>query len=227
MKRRSKKYRGSKEKATSLGKIDVLQAVKVLKGFNNAKFDETVELSVKLGIDPRKSDQIVRGSFTLPHGIGKERRVIVFAEGDKAEEAKSAGAVEVGSAELAARIQEGWLDFDVAIATPEMMRHVGKLGKVLGPAGKMPSPKSGTVTAKVREAVADFRAGKVEYRNDKGGNLHIPVGKKSFEENALAENIEAILDHIKSSKPAGAKGSFMQRVYLCATMSPSVEILLK
>jgi large subunit ribosomal protein L1 len=227
MKKRSKKYREAKDKASSLGKVDVLQAVKVLKGFNNAKFDETVELSVKLGIDPRKSDQIVRGSFTLPHGIGKERRVVVFAEGDKADEAKSAGAVEVGSADLAARIQEGWLDFDVAIATPDMMRHVGKLGKILGPAGKMPSPKSGTVTDKVKEAVAEFMAGKVEYRNDKGGNLHIPVGKKSFEENALAENIEAILDHIKGSKPTGAKGSFMQRIHLCATMSPSVEIELK
>jgi large subunit ribosomal protein L1 len=224
MKNRSKRYRESRDKVAKLGKVGVLQAVKLLKGFNNAKFDETVELSVKLGIDPRKSDQIVRGSFTLPHGIGKERRVIVFAEGDKAQEARNAGAVEVGSAELATKIQEGWLDFDVAIATPEMMRHVGKLGKILGPAGKMPSPKSGTVTTKVKESVAEFRAGKVEYRNDKGGNIHIGVGKKSFEENALAENIGAVLEHIKSSRPAGAKGSFVQRAYICATMSPSVEI---
>lgn len=227
MKKRSKRYREDRERISSLGRVDVAQAIRVLKEFNNAKFDETVELSIKLGIDPRKSDQIVRGSFSLPHGIGKERKVIVFAEGDKADEAKGAGAVEVGGAELAARIQEGWMDFDVAIATPSMMRHVGKLGKLLGPAGKMPSPKSGTVTDKVKEAVADFRAGKVEYRNDKGGNLHIPVGKKSFEENALVNNIEALMDHIKGSRPVKAKGSFMMKAYVSATMSPSVEIEIK
>jgi large subunit ribosomal protein L1 len=227
MRKRSKKYRGDREKVAKLGKVDIAQAVKVLKGFNGAKFDETVELAIKLGIDPRKSDQIVRGTFILPNGIGKERKVIVFAEGDMAEEAKSAGAFAVGGAELAARIQEGWMDFDVAIAVPAMMRHVGKLGKILGPAGKMPSPKSGTVTEKVKNVVAEFRAGKVKYRNDKGGNLHIAVGKKSFDEKALVENIEALIEHIKASRPATAKGTFMQKVSICATMSPSVELEVK
>jgi len=227
MKKRSKRYREDREKIESLGKLDITQAVRVLKQCNGAKFDETVELTVKLGIDPRKSDQIVRGSFNLPHGIGKERTVVVFAEGDKAEEAKSAGAAEVGGEDLAARIQKGWTDFDVAIATPSMMRYVGKLGKILGPAGKMPAPKSGTVTEKVKQAVTEFRAGKVEYRNDKGGNLHIPVGKRSFEDNALIENIEALLDHIKGSRPATSKGAFLQRVSICSTMSPSVELETK
>ncbi len=227
MKKRSKRYRQDREKIAALGKVGLAQAIAVLKQCNGAKFDETVELCVKLGIDPRKSDQIVRGSFALPHGLGKERRVVVFAEGDKAEEAKGAGASEVGSADLAAKIQEGWMDFDVAIATPAMMRHVGKLGKILGPAGKMPSPKSGTVTEKVGESVAEFKAGKVKYRNDKGGNLHIPVGKKSFEDKALIENIEALLEHIKGSRPPTAKGAFMEKVYVCATMSPSVQLDVK
>jgi large subunit ribosomal protein L1 len=227
MKKRSRRYREDRERLASLGKVDVTQAVKALKGCNGAKFDETVELTVRLGIDPRKSDQIVRGSFVLPNGIGKERKVIVFAEGDMAEEARKAGAAEVGGAELATKIEEGWLDFDVAIAVPAMMRHVGKLGKILGPAGKMPSPKSGTVTDKVKEAVAEFIAGKVEYRNDKSGNLHIPVGKRSFNEEALIENIEALLDHIKSSRPATAKGTFMQKATICSTMGPSVELNIK
>jgi large subunit ribosomal protein L1 len=227
MKKRSKRYQESKKRVLSLGKVDVPQAVKVLKQTNSAKFDETVELTVKLGIDPRKSDQIVRGSFTLPHGIGKERRVVAFAEGEKADEARAAGAIEVGSAELAAKIEGGWMDFDVAIATPAMMRHVGKLGKILGPAGKMPSPKSGTVTDRIGEAVADFRAGKVEFRNDKGGNIHVPVGKKSFEERALVENIESLLEHIKGARPQTAKGTFVQKVCLCSTMSPSVELDVK
>lgn len=227
MKKRSKKYRDSKEKLANVGKVSVSQAIKLLKQFDGAKFDETVELSIKLGIDPRKSDQIVRGSFSLPHGIGKERKVIVFAEGDKAQDAKAAGAIEVGSGDLAEKIQKGWMDFDVAIATPDMMRHVGKLGKILGPAGKMPSPKSGTVTEKVADTVAQYRAGKVEYRNDKSGNLHVPVGKKSFEERLLVENIESLLEHIKGGRPQTAKGTFLQKVYVCATMSPSVELQIK
>jgi len=227
MKKRSKKYRENNEKVASLGKVTLPEAIKVLKQLNGAKFDETVELSLKLGIDPRKSDQILRGSFSLPHGLGKERRVIVFAEGDKADEAKEAGAIEVGGPELAAKIVEGWMEFDVAIAVPAMMRHVGKLGKVLGPAGKMPSPKSGTVTDKVGQAVSEFRAGKVEYRNDKSGNVHIPVGKKSFEEDKLVDNIQALLDHIKTSKPPTAKGGFMQKAFVSSTMSPSVELDLK
>lgn len=227
MKKRSKRYRSSKEKLQSAGKVSVSQAVKLLKQLDGAKFDETVELSVKLGIDPRKSDQIVRGSFSLPHGIGKVRRVVVFAEGDKADEAREAGAVEVGSADLAEKIQKGWMDFDVAIATPDMMRHVGKLGKILGPAGKMPSPKAGTVTEKVADTVAEYKAGKIKYRNDKSGNLHIPVGKKSFEKNLLVENIEAILEHIKGSRPQTAKGTFLQKAYVSATMSPSVELEIK
>lgn len=227
MKTRSKRYRAAEEKVKGAGKMELPEAVKLLKSLEGVRFDETVEVAFKLGIDPKKSDQIIRGSFNLPHGIGKERKVIVFAEGKDAEAAKQAGAIEAGGVELVKKVQDGWSDFDVAIAAPDMMRHVGKLGKILGPAGKMPSPKSGTVTPNIEVAVKEFRAGKVEFRNDMSGNLHIPVGRKSFSEQSLAENVEALIEHIKGMRPSTAKGSFIQRITVAVTMSPSVELVVK
>jgi len=227
MKKRSKRYKAAAEKVKGAVKLEVADAVKLLKTLDGARFDESVELAFKLGIDPKKSDQIIRGSFNLPHGIGKERKVIVFAEGKDAEAAKEAGAVEAGGVELVKKVQDGWIEFDVAISTPEMMRHVGKLGKILGPAGKMPSPKSGTVTPHIEVAVKEFRAGKVEFRNDADGNLHIPVGRKSFSEQSLAENVEALIEHIKGMRPPTAMGSFIQRMTVSTTMSPSVEVVVK
>jgi len=204
--------------------VSVEEAVKVLKSLDGAKFDETVELVLKLGIDPRQSTQNVRGSLTLPHGTGREVRVIAFAEGEDAEEAREAGAIEVGSADLVKKIQDGWMDFDVAIAHPRMMRFVGRLGKILGPQGKMPSPKSGTVTEHVAQAVREFKAGKIEFRNDKGGNVHVPVGKRSFPEEQLVENIRAVIEHIQGMRPSGTKGQFIQRATITTTMGPGVRI---
>ncbi len=204
--------------------VPVEEAVKVLKSLDGAKFDETVELVLKLGIDPRQSTQNVRGSLTLPHGTGREVRVIAFAEGEDAEEAREAGAIEVGSADLVKKIQDGWMDFDVAIAHPRMMRFVGRLGKILGPQGKMPSPKSGTVTEHVAQAVREFKAGKIEFRNDKGGNVHVPVGKRSFPEEELVENIRAVIEHIQGMRPSGTKGQFIQRATITTTMGPGVRI---
>jgi large subunit ribosomal protein L1 len=191
---------------------------------DGAKFDETVEVGMKLGIDPKQADQLVRGSISLPHGLGTSKKVIVFAEGARAEEARAAGALEVGGAELAKKIEGGWLDFDVAVASPDMMKVVGRLGRVLGPQGKMPSPKSGTVTEDIATAVKEFKAGRVEYRNDTEGNIHLPVGKKSFAEKTLAENIEALLAHIGRAKPASSKGVFIQKAVVSLTMSPGVPL---
>ena len=185
----SKRYRENRSKVDKTRKYSLTEALEMLMDFKHAKFDESVELSINLGIDPRQSDQQIRGSLSLPHGIGKEVRVIVFAEGEAAEQAAEAGADEVGSTELAEKIQGGWLDFDVALATPDMMRVVGRLGRVLGPQGKMPSPKSGTVTPDIATAVREFKAGKIEFRNDSGGCLHIVVGKLSFTNEQLQENI--------------------------------------
>ena len=220
---RSKRYRSSTEKKKP-DPVSVDEAVATLKKFDNAKFDETVELSVKLGIDPKQSNQAVRGSFSLPHGIGKKVRVIVFAEGDPAQKAKAAGAMEVGAEELAKKILDGWLDFDVAIAHPSMMRHVGKLGRVLGPHGKMPSPKSGTVTDDIERVVREFVAGKIEFRNDDTGNLHVIMGKKSFPADRLSANIVAFLDYLRSLKPPASKGNFFGKVCLSATMSPGIPV---
>lgn len=225
MPKKSKKYRAALAK-TVVEPIDLEAAVKLLQTFPKAKFDETVELSIRLGIDPKKSDQAVRGALSLPHGIGKALRVVCFAEGEKANEAKAAGAMEVGSADLAKKILDGWTDFDVTIATPDMMKHVGKLGKVLGPQGKMPSPKAGTVTLDVATAVREFVAGKIEFRADSGGNVHAPVGKRSFEPRKLIDNIQALMKTVHTMRPPGAKGLFMINARLCATMSPSVPIKL-
>lgn len=189
-----------------------------------AKFDETIELSLLLGIDARKADQAVRGTIKLPKGTGKDLRVVAFAQGDKAREAKEAGAMEVGGEDLAKRIQEGWLDFDVAIATPDMMPVVGKLGKVLGPRGLMPNPKSGTVTPDLTKAIAEVKAGKIEYRNDKFGNVHAVIGKASFPAEDLAENYLAVTDEILRSKPSSAKGKYVKSITVSSTMGPGVRI---
>ncbi|MCH7916854.1 MAG: 50S ribosomal protein L1 [Planctomycetes bacterium] len=219
----SKRYR--KEAATvSPGDLSVKDAVDKIKSFTSTKFDQTVDLVLHLGIDSKQAEQLVRGAISLPHGTGKKRTVIAFCEDGDAEEAKKAGAVEAGLDDLVKKVSDGWLDFDVAIASPRVMGKVGKLGRVLGPQGKMPSPKNGTVTQDVTKAVGEFTAGKVEFRNDAGGNVHVLVGKQSFESAKLIENIEAFVAHIIKSKPSGAKGTYVKKVSLSATMSPSVQV---
>jgi large subunit ribosomal protein L1 len=197
-------------------------ALRVLEKFPKTKFDETVGLSIRLGIDPKKTEQMVRGSVSLPKGIGQTRVVAVFAEGEAAREAQDAGADFVGGEDLAKRIAEGWTAFDVCIAHPAMMRHVGRLGKVLGPQGKMPSPKSGTVTDKIGQAVREFKAGKVEFRTDAGGNVHVPIGKRSFRTEDLRANISHFLDHLRGIRPASVKGNFIRKVCVSASMSPGI-----
>jgi large subunit ribosomal protein L1 len=204
--------------------VPISQAVEILKKFEGAKFDEAIEVSFKLGIDPKNTAQLVRGAISLPHGIGKQVKVIAFADGEAAKAAKEAGAVEVGGEELAKKIIDGWLDFDVAVAHPAMMRHVGKLGRVLGPHGKMPSPKSGTVTENVGPVVAEFRAGKVEFRNDDGGNVHAIVGRKSFPADKLVANLEAFIEHLRALRPPSSKGNFFVKATLSSTMSPGIPL---
>lgn len=200
------------------------KAVETLKGFDNTKFDQTVEVAIRLGIDSKQADQLVRGSIVLPHGIGKTQRVVVFAKGDLAEAAKAAGADEVGQDDLAKRIKDGWLEFDACIASPDMMGLVGPLGRVLGPRGLMPSPRAGTVTADVATVVQEYKAGKVEFRNDASGIVHAVVGKLSFDQQKLLENVEAFVNHIQNLKPAAVKGTYMKGLSISATMSPSVRI---
>ena len=219
-----KRYREAAEKVDRDATYEPKDALDILKGLPAPKFDETVELVVRLGIDPRKSDQLVRGAVSLPKGLGKTIKIVVFAEGDKADAAREAGADEVGSAELAAKIAGGWMDFDVVIASPDMMKHVGKLGKVLGPQGKMPSPKSGTVTPDVAAAVTEFKAGKVEFRTDAGGNVHAPLGKRSFPTEDLLENLKAFMDHLLGMRPSAVKGNFLRRVCISTTMGPGASI---
>lgn len=211
--------------AAPIGELMPLsKAVDVLKTFNTAKFDQTVEVAVRLGIDPKQADQIVRGSVVLPHGIGRTQRVVVFAKGDAAEAAKAAGADEVGQEDLAKKIKDGWTDFDACIAAPDMMGVVGPLGKVLGPRGLMPSPRAGTVTPDVARVVKEYKAGKVEFRNDSAGILHAVVGRLSFEKEKLEENVSAFMKHVESLKPAAVKGAYLRGMSLSATMSPSVRI---
>lgn len=224
MPQHGKRYREAAGKVDRTRQYSVEEAVAILSGFPKGKSDETVELVVRLGIDPKKADQIVRGSLSLPHGIGKERRVVVFAEGAKAEEARAAGAAAVGSADLAEKVLGGWTDFDIAIAAPDMMKHVGKLGKVLGPQGKMPTPKAGTVTADVATAVREFKAGKIEFRNDDGGNVAAPMGKRSFSKDKLGQNIAAFIDHISTLRPATAKGTFLMKASVSSTHSPGIPL---
>lgn len=201
-----------------------LEGIRLLKSLPGAKFDETVEVHFRLGVDVRHADQIVRGTTILPHGTGKDVRVAVFAEGDKAREAQEAGADIVGSDDLAKQVQEGMLDFDVAIATPDMMGTVGKLGRILGPRGLMPNPKSGTVTFDVAKAVRDAKAGKVEYRTDRSGIIHLAIGKKSFSEEQLVENYATVLEEIIRAKPAAAKGRYLRSIHIATTMSPAIEL---
>jgi large subunit ribosomal protein L1 len=200
------------------------EAVQLVKSLAGAKFDETVELAVRLGVDPRKADQMVRGTVGLPSGTGKDVRVAVFAAGEKAQEAREAGADIVGADDLVTEVEGGMLDFDVAIATPDLMSQVGKLGRVLGPRGLMPNPKTGTVTVDVGKAVADFKGGKVEYRTDRHGNVHVPIGKASFEASALLDNLRSVLDELDRAKPAAAKGRYIKRISLASTMGPSVKV---
>lgn len=200
------------------------EAIKALKGFPQSKFDETVELSIKLGVDPRKADQMVRGAVSLPKGTGKTVRVAVFAKGQAAAQAREAGADIVGEQDLAERITGGWLEFDAVVASPDMMPVVGRLGRVLGPRGLMPNPKSGTVTEDVSRAVDDIKGGRVEYRTDRHGNLHLVIGKRSFSEDDLVTNYAAVLDEVQRAKPAAAKGRYLRGITLAATMTPGIRI---
>ena len=204
--------------------LPIAEAVDALKKFSAPKFDQAVDVVVRLGVDAAQADQIVRGSIVLPHGIGKQLRVVVFAKGAQAEAAKAAGADEVGEEDLAKKILEGWTDFDACIAAPDMMKVVGPLGRVLGPRGLMPSPRAGTVTPDVAKTVGEYKAGKVEFRNDKAGNVHAPVGKLSFDAEKLAENVKAFLDRIASLKPSSVKGVYVKSAHLSASMSPSVRL---
>ncbi len=224
MAKQSKRYRALREKLKVNGPVPLPEAVRILKTFNTTKFNQTVEVSTHLGIDPKQTDQNVRGSVALPHGIGKNVRVAVFAQGDNAEKARAAGADIVGADDLAQQVKGGTMDFDVALATPDMMGIVGPLGRVLGPRGLMPSPRSGTVTTDIASAVREFKAGKIEFRNDKGGNVAVPVGKLTFSEEQLAENINAFLDYLRSIKPAAAKVTYIQSITLSATMSPGIPL---
>ena len=228
----SKRMKSLTKKASELGVLQLPEAVKALKtleeqmpkAIKRIGFDQTVEIAVRLGVDPRQADQIVRGSIVLPHGIGKSQRVLVFAQGENVKVAQTAGADYVGGKELADKIKEGWLDFDVAIATPDMMGVVGPLGRVLGPRGLMPSPRAGTVTQDVATAVREYKAGKVEFRVDNGSNLHCVVGKLSFDAGKLQENIESLLNYIRSLKPNASKGVYLRGVAVSATMMPSIVI---
>jgi large subunit ribosomal protein L1 len=222
MKQHGKKYRAAAEKIEAGRKYDLDGGVAKVKEIAFAKFDETVELTVWLGVDPRKADQLVRGTLVLPHGLGKSKTVLVIAQGEKLREAEEAGADIVGGEDLVTRIKGGWTDFDAVISTPDMMRLVGQLGKVLGPRGLMPNPKTGTVTFDVATAIKETKAGKVEYRVDKTGVIHVGVGKVSFDSDKLRENAKALLDAVVKAKPATAKGKYVKKVNLASTMSPGV-----
>lgn len=220
----SKAMKAMLAKAPGSTPLPLEEAVGVLKQFPKRKFDQSVEIHVRLGIDPAQADQLVRGSVVLPHGIGRSQRVVVFAKGDLVNLALEAGADTVGQEDLAAKIKEGWTDFDVCIAAPDMMGLVGPLGKILGPRGLMPSPRAGTVTADVARVVREYKAGKVEFRNDKGANVHAVVGKMSFDVKKIVENVEAFMAYIHSLKPHSVKGHYVRGIALCGTMSPSVRV---
>ncbi len=224
MAKRSKKYQDA-EKLLERGKLYAVdEAIELVKKTAPAKFDETIELHVRLGVDPKYADQQVRGAVVLPNGTGKSKRVLAFAKGEKAQEATAAGADYVGAEDLADKIKGGWLDFDVAVATPDMMGVVGRLGKILGPRGLMPNPKLGTVTPDITKAINEQKAGKVEYRTDKAGNIHCPIGKKSFDDGKLKENYQTLIDTLIKAKPAAAKGQYMKAITLSSTMGPGVPV---
>jgi large subunit ribosomal protein L1 len=220
---RSKRYRKEAEQVSDTP-LPLADAVEKIKSLKSVKFDQSIDCVVNLGIDTKLAEQNIRGSLSLPYGIGKQKKVIAFCEDAGIEAAKAAGAIEAGCDDLIKKINDGWMDFDVAIASPKVMGKVGKLGKLLGPQGKMPSPKNGTVTADVATAVKEFAAGKIEFKNDVGGNVQVVVGKQSFEKEKLMANIEAFLSHIRKIKPAAAKGTYIKKVCISATMSPSVMV---
>jgi large subunit ribosomal protein L1 len=224
MRRHGKKFNGSKQKVATGKKFLLDDAVKMVKEAVFTKFDETVDLAIRLGVDPKHADQMIRGAVVLPHGIGKKVRVLVFAKGEKEKEAIAAGADFAGSDDLIKKIQEGWLDFDKAIATPDMMRDVGKLGKILGTRGLMPNPKVGTVTVDIARAVKETKAGKVEFRVEKAGIVHVPVGKASFAPEKLKENITSILEYIVKVRPSSVKGQYVRSVAVSSTMGPGIRL---
>jgi large subunit ribosomal protein L1 len=224
MPRPGKRYRADAERTSTKVKLPIEDAVAKLKTFKATRFDQSVDLVVNLGIDPSQADQNLRGSLSLPHGIGKTRRVVAFVSDDKVATAKEAGAVEAGGEDLVKKIEDGWMEFDVAVAEPAMMKVVSRLGRTLGPKGLMPSPKAGTVTPQAAEAVKEFAAGKVEYRNDKFGNIAAAIGKFSFDQQQLVENAKAFLDHIRKIRPSTTKGHYIKKIALSATMTPSVLV---
>jgi large subunit ribosomal protein L1 len=224
MAQHGKRYVESRGRIDRESTYSPAQAVRMLKEFPAAKFDETVEVHFRLGLNVRHADEQLRGTLMLPHGTGKEVRIAVFAEGDKAREAQEAGADVVGSADLAKRIEEGFTDFDVAIATPDQMGNVGRLGRILGPRGLMPNPKTGTVTFDIAKAVGDAKAGKLEYRTDRGANVHVAIGKKSFDERQLVENYAALVEEIVRAKPSASKGRYIKQITLATTMGPGIHV---
>ncbi len=224
MAKKGKKYEEALKLIDRTKSYEPSEAVELVKKASKANFDESVEAAFRLGVDPKKADQQIRGAMVLPHGTGKTQRVLVFAKGDKAKEAEAAGADYVGDQEYISKINEGWFDFDVIVATPDMMAEVGKLGRVLGPKGLMPNPKTGTVTFEVETAVKDIKAGKVEYRVDKAGNVHVPIGKVSFDDEKLVENFTAITETLVKAKPQSSKGKYMRNVAISSTMGPGVRV---
>lgn len=227
MPKHGKKYLEAVKNIDKNKVYDVNEGIELVKKAASAKFDETVEVAFRLGVDPKRADQQIRGAVVLPHGTGKVQRVLVFAKGEKAKEAEAAGADFVGESDMITKIQGGWFDFDVIVATPDMMGEVGKLGRVLGPKGLMPNPKTGTVTFDVTKAVNDIKAGKIEYRVEKGGNIHAPIGKVSFDSEKLAENLGALIEALNRAKPAAAKGVYMRNVSISSTMGPGVRLAVK
>jgi large subunit ribosomal protein L1 len=219
-----KQYRNARSAFDREHEYSPVEGIRLLKAMETAKFDETVEVHFRLGLNVRHADEQLRGTLMLPHGTGKEAKVAVFAEGEKAKEAQEAGADIVGSADLAKRVEEGFTDFDVAVATPDQMGNVGKLGRILGPRGLMPNPKTGTVTMDVAKAVREAKAGKLEYRTDRGANVHVSIGKKSFEERQLVENYAALLEEILRARPAAAKGRYIRQITLTSTMGPGIHV---
>ncbi|MDQ0255993.1 large subunit ribosomal protein L1 [Evansella vedderi] len=224
MAKKGKKYEDAVKLVDRERVYDIQEAVELVKQTATAKFDETVEFAARLGVDPKKADQQIRGAVVLPNGTGKTQRVLVFAKGDKAKEAEAAGADFVGDEDLINKVNQGWFDFDVVVATPDMMAQVGRLGRVLGPKGLMPNPKTGTVTFDVEKAVNEIKAGKVEYRVDKTGNIHVPIGKASFDTEKLVENFGTIVETLLKAKPAAAKGTYMRNVAIASTMGPGIKV---
>ncbi|MDO8349455.1 MAG: 50S ribosomal protein L1 [Planctomycetota bacterium] len=226
-KKRSRRYQKAAAKVDRSKRYPLAEGMALIKSLGGPKFDETVDIAIRIGIDAKKTDQLVRGSVSLPKGTGKSIKIAVFADGEKAKEALAAGADFVGAADLADKIEKGFTDFDMTIASPDMMRFVGKLGKVLGPQGKMPSPKAGTVTPNVAAAVREFKAGKIEFRTDAGANVHAAIGKKSFNADDLAVNLTAFVDHLRALRPAQAKGTFIQKVVVSTSMGPGVMLAVE